>query len=208
MSSVALGTQKVSIAYNDTATTQTFNQINHKVLKDGIYDGGSLSHLSGVITLAPFVSSLRTSTGEAVNIKTTSNITVDTSLPVTESNPFADVSELKPYIVGNFTWENAVRYLDFSAKGSGELYSNDVIFAKTLFSGGVITEFDYTEKTYGTHDQDSNSYQNSSVIITNKSIPTLTSGLVITSDIEEVSGQLNVVSYLNGTKSYIPISFT
>jgi hypothetical protein len=207
MSSVALGTQKVSIAYDDTATTQTFNQINHKVLKDGIYDGGNLSHLSGVITLDPFVSSLRTSTGEAVNIKTTSNITVDTSLPVTENNPFADVSELKPYIVGNFTWENAVRYLDFSAKGAGDLFNNDVIFAKTLFSGGVITGFDYTEKTYGTHDQNSNSYQNSSVIITNNAVPTLTSGLVITSDIEDISGQLNVVSYLNGSKAYLPINF-
>lgn len=207
MSTEALGSQNVSISYDDLATTQTFNKINHKVIKEGLYDGGELSHLSGVISLNPFVSSFRTTTGEAVNVTTSSIITSDTSLPASDTNPFGDISEVEPYLVGNFTWENSVRYVDFSTKASGAIFNNDVVFGKALFSGGIVNDFEYTEKTFGSHDQNHNSYQNATTIITNKDIPTLTSGLVITSDIENVSGDLKIVAYLDGAKAYIPIEF-
>ncbi len=130
----------------DFATSELIKRFA-KVLKTGIYDGGSLVQVSGNdIQVLPFIALIRASTRQIVEIES------DSSTDVT-------LSASKPYVAMTYTWsadENI--YAPITAKSAGEIYDNDVVFGKGVYTGdpATLTSFVYDEKTWGLIDQSNN----------------------------------------------------
>jgi len=132
------GNQTINIAYKQTATGRDMCKWIDKLLLPGIYEGGTLSIDSGDdIFIAPFVSLIKTSTGETVKVSTASVV----SLTLTESTP---------YVVLSFTWvDSTINGADFTAKAFGSITSTDIIIGKGIYVASTLTSFDYSETHRG-----------------------------------------------------------
>ena len=147
MGSTNYGNQTIYTIYAQDATSSNFNKRFSKIVQEGVYDGGTLCIDSGDdILIGVFTAYARSSSGEAVKIETSSTVSVT-------------LAEATPYVIGRFVWaNNASNYLDFYAVASGDIASNDIVFGKGVYVGGVLTSFDYDDKTYGLIDSDKNVY--------------------------------------------------
>lgn len=147
------GNQNIHPSYQFNATAQNFGKFYYQVLKDGIYNGGTLYIDSGDdVLIGAFNALFRTSTGEMIRVNTDSQA----SLTITEATP---------YITAQFVWiDSTSNYLDFTAKASGSIVSNDIVFGMGVYVTGVLTSFDYSEKTYGLIDTDGNIYGNAATL--------------------------------------------
>ena len=163
MSTQNVGNQVVTFRYRNPANASDFGKIFNKIIKAGIYDGGVLSMAApNIMRIAAFVALFRTSAGQAVRIITTQNVESD----LNSGSPLIPITEINPYIIGNYTWvDSETNYLDFYAKAIGDIYDDDIVFGKALFSAGSVVGFSYSEKTWGLFDQQGNIYVENNLIL-------------------------------------------
>lgn len=132
------GNQNIYTLYGQDATASNVNKRLSKIIQEGIYEGGTLYIDSGNdILIGVFVVFIRGASGQAVKIETTTNISLT-------------LSEATPYIIGRYSWNNsATNYMDVYAVAEGSIANNDIVFGKGVYVGGVLTSFDYSDKTWG-----------------------------------------------------------
>ena len=198
MSTSNLGNQTVYFEYDSDYTSEEVNKRLYKVIKPGIYEGADLSMVLNVLTISAFVGLFRTSTGQVVEIITSSNVTSD----LDAGTPNIPVTAALPYVIGSYVWANNTgNYIDFSAKALGSIATNDIVFGKCNFSGSTVTSFDLSNRTYGIIDQDSNVYANGIALTANNSVDSglINSGVVITGTTDS-SG---IIGYLDGVQIHI-----
>jgi len=155
-----LGDQQLSFAYDHAATASEFNKRLTDIIKPGLYKGGLLTNPSGDnVEIATFTALVRCSSDELVKVETSTAVTIS-------------VSELKPYVTYILHWQDDKDNSgDFSSKADdglfngSEIFSNEIVFGKAIYSGGVITGFDYTDRTRGTCDADGNIWVDSNISI-------------------------------------------
>ena len=162
MSAQDQGNQQITYKYSNPVDSENFNKYMNRIIKDGVYDGGLLSMDGTTLRIAPFIIFCRTSSGQGVRIETTANVESDLS----SGTPLIPVTEANPLVVCNFPWlNNPTNYLDWSAKNSGTLVDNDIVFGAALFSGGSVVGFEYGLKTWGLFDQEGNVYVKKNLIV-------------------------------------------
>lgn len=156
MSSINLGNQTVSISYKQDIDSR---EMNRKFLfQHGIYSGGTLAIKSGhIVNINPFETVLKLATKERIYVRTENLVELT-------------ISEVAPYITASYTWQdNEGVYLDFVAKDNGSLNPQDIIFGKGVYVAGVLTSFDYDEKTWGYFD-DAGNYRADKSFLVNGSL--------------------------------------
>ena len=155
MSTQNKGNQTIVYKHQNPTDAENFNKYMCEIIKSGIYNGGLLSMNGDVLRVAAFTTFFQTSAGQGVKIFTSQNVESD----LNAGTPLIPVTEIAPYIVANFTWVNQdANYLDFYAKAIGDIYDDDIVFGKSLWSAGSIVGFSYSEKTWGIIDQQGNIY--------------------------------------------------
>jgi hypothetical protein len=152
------GNQELIFSYDHDATSSDFNKKFNKILKPGVYWGGGLTNPSGHdVDIANFILLIECSSGEMVRVQTSAIASVT-------------VAEATPYIVYTLSWvndeNNAGTFRADSDDGNfngNNIYENEIVLGKATYSGGVITGFDYTEKTIGSIDLLNNHMSDTSV---------------------------------------------
>lgn len=141
MSDVNNGTQTNFLDYQFEASTEEVAKINTKLLKPGIYNGGTLTIDSGDdILISPLIALCETSTGQVIRITTAQNATLT-------------LDSTTPYAILSYTWDNSLNwYADFTAKAVGDITTIDVILGMGTYVGPTLTSFDYSSKTWGLFD--------------------------------------------------------
>lgn len=201
MSSTDLGNSNINYSYNHSFTSQYHGERQNFINKPGIYQGGELTYDSTHLYINPFICEYRCSAGNNVRVKTTSIITNDLTAAITESNPVVP-TESTPFVCSYFTWVNSsITYTNYIARSEINILTNDVIFGKCLFTSGVITGIDYSQKTWGLVN-DQGDIRGNSLYIRTLDTPTeiSESGLIITGTTNGSSIQAAV----DGTTNYIP----
>lgn len=138
MGSTDYGTQDVSFKYQEPLKSLNFNKLNYQTLPTGIYDGGTLTKVSGsVVQVSPVSFVIQDSADEVVvNIKTANSVSII-------------VNAATPFIV--LRWEFVEvdnNYADFLAVSFGQIQSDDLIVGRCIYEGGVLQDnFDYSRRT-------------------------------------------------------------
>jgi len=148
------GNQTLSIAYNQTFTSSDANKHYKDILSTGIYWGGAVSITgANTVSIAPFILLIQCTTGEVVRVQTTAAVTVTTTETTAE------------YIVYSLSWANsATNFGTFSAKdddgnfNGNDIYSNEIVFGKASYGGGVITSINLLNRSYPVFDINKNLY--------------------------------------------------
>lgn len=135
------GTQSVSHQYYEEVKALLRNCRVVNILPRGIYSGGLLTRVNDTqITLSP----------ATVEIGDTSvQVRVATAADATITNATLDsgtISPATPYIVLRWAYAaSSSNYMEIHAVAAA--LANDVVVGRIVFSGSVITGFDYTERT-------------------------------------------------------------
>jgi hypothetical protein len=178
-----LGDQTLSFAYDDEATASGYNKHLYNILKAGIYGGGLLTNPSGEnVEISTFTVLYACSSGELVKVKTASPVTIT-------------VSETTPYITYLLTWvDDKTNSGDFNAKADdgnfngNDVFANEIVFGKAVYSSGSITGFDYTYRTRGLYDVDGNMWSESNIT---------TKGNLVVSQNTTLNGNVNISQVLS-----------
>jgi len=138
MSSINNGGQSLYFSYLEPATGKGFNKTVYKLLSRGIYSGGDLIRVTdSQIQVNPMICFFEDTVNEiGVKISSAAAATVNLT-PAT------------PYIIGRFTWlDSDQNFMDFLSVGFSSIQNDDLVFGKALYSGAVLTSFDYNRKTW------------------------------------------------------------
>lgn len=143
--SAGSGDQTLTFPYTFDLDADVINRYLYKILQPGITEGGLLTNPSGDdVTIAPFTLFFQCSTGEMVKVQTTSDVTITTT-------------ETDCYLVYTLNWDDSTDHFGtFRADESADIFSNEIIFGKAIYTLGSITGFDYTERSYALVDVDKN----------------------------------------------------
>lgn len=139
------GSQNITVAYYEEATSADINKRNLDVIPRGIYSGGYLTRVSDVeVQLSLF--SLEIGDSD-VQISSKSSATATLNADTLDSG---DIDEATPFLV--FRWSDVSQqnnYVEIHAIDSvSSALTNDIIIGKCVFSAGVLTGFDYTYRTF------------------------------------------------------------
>ncbi len=138
MGDINTGNQIIRWEYNQNISTQEINQMWVDVINPGVYEGGVLSKISdSSINVSPFTIVFKTANNLLIYCKSQENITVN-------------VNSGTPYITSSYFHSTSKKqYADLVSKPYENIYSTDIILGKCIYSGSVLTGFDYSEKTFG-----------------------------------------------------------
>jgi hypothetical protein len=145
MSTTNHGTQTITFNFYQDATSVNFNKINKDIVQCGIYNGFYLTRVSDVeVTLAPGTVAIGDNDVQ-VRISTADYATLNAS-----TLDSGDISPSTPYIVLRWVYVGSVtEYMEIHAIASvAAAQSNDIIVGKCVFSGSVLSSFDYTDRTF------------------------------------------------------------
>lgn len=138
MSATDIGGQILTFNYFQQAESETFNRINHKVLSEGILEGGDIVRISNSsIEIEPFIAIIRDDVNETtIRLETTENALIS-------------INQAEPYIVVRFEWINSENnFADIIGIDEGSISNNDLILGKLIYDGVTLqSTFDYTRKT-------------------------------------------------------------
>lgn len=144
MGSINHGTQSVSHRFYEEMTANNRNARLVDILSRGIYSGGYLKRVSDVeIQLTAAVVEIGDNNVE-VRVKTASDATINDSTIDSGS-----ISPSTPFIVLRWGYATTqVNYMEVHAIATvGAALANDIIVGRILFSGSVITGFNYSDRT-------------------------------------------------------------
>jgi len=136
--SINKGNQRQRIQYGQRITSKQENQGFYKIIPDGIYEGFTLTNVSGSVEVAPGVCFI-SDPDNAISLRVE---TLSAYVLVSE------VTEIRPYITLVYDWiDSKNNYMDFIAKSAGEIVESDIIVGMANFVGGVLQSiFDYSER--------------------------------------------------------------
>ncbi len=138
MGSTDYGTQDISFRFQEPLKSLNFNKLNYQTLPTGVYDGGTLTKVSGsVVQVSPISFIIQDSEDEVVvNIKTANSVSLI-------------VSAATPFIV--LRWEFLEvdnNYADFLTVSFGQIQNDDLIVGRCIYESGVLQDdFDYSRRT-------------------------------------------------------------
>lgn len=140
MSFINQGNQSITFDYKHPAQAKRFDTLFRDLLKPGIYQGGLLSDAgSSIVSIAPFVAVINVDTDKSIRIKTTLSVSIIPTIA-------------EPIIYMTYTWSDVIEnWADFDVRSTGVTpVTNEVVFGRALFDdGGILTGFDYSERTRG-----------------------------------------------------------
>ena len=134
-----LGKQYLTFDFKHPATAHDFNTLLRGAVKPGIYEGGNITSTGGSsVYIPPLIAYLNVGTDKLLRAITTETFTytVNPSTPVL-------------YMV--YTWEEVVNnWVTFGQRAVGSVaITNEVCLGTCLFTTGVVTGFDYSNRDYG-----------------------------------------------------------
>ena len=135
-----IGSQTVTILYSAQALSATVNHRHLAIRKTGIYSGGYPTRLSDVsVSLSTLICEI-TDGSYQVKIETAEVVSVV-------------VAVATPYIVLRWTYSGSASADYMSLTSVATPAANDLVVAKCVFAGSVLTGFVYDERTTpSTHD--------------------------------------------------------
>jgi len=139
------GTQSISVAYYEEATSLEANKRNLDIVPRGIYSGGYLTRVSDVaVTLSTFTAELGDDSSQ-ISVKTSSSATLNAS-----TLDSGDIDPSTPYLVLRWSYAAAQNnYVEIHAIASvSAAQDNDLIIGKCVFSGATLTSFDYSDRSF------------------------------------------------------------
>jgi len=142
--SVNHGSQDLSYNFYEELTALNFNERNINIQPRGIYKGGYLTKVTdSEVTLSPLTVEIGDSTVQ---------VAISTSVSATLNNTTLDsgtISSGTPYLVLRWAYAaTASNYFEVHAVAAvAAAQANDIIIGKCVFSGAVLTGFDYTDRT-------------------------------------------------------------
>jgi hypothetical protein len=134
-------TQIKSFAYRATGTAQVFNQVNYKLLPDGVYDGLAVGKINdGLVSISDgtvYITDPLNDLGTKITISGIDNQTVTTT---------------NVYIILRFTWLNSeTNPMQVLSVPKVNIQAGDIILAKCIFSGTTLLgTFDVSERKEST----------------------------------------------------------
>jgi len=156
------GTQKIYFDYAAPAISEEFNNIMHKVVRSGLYRGGSLSvESTSQVRISPMVvfieNSNKSSADLSVRIETTEDIVLN-------------IDETDPFVICHYEWYNdPVSYMEVKTVAGGLIGEYDLILGSGVFTNGDLTGFDTTERDYISWDADTTRLGESATIVSSPS---------------------------------------
>jgi len=139
------GNQEITVAYYEEATSFDVNKRNIDIVPRGIYSGGHLVKVSNTeVTLSPFTAEIGDDDIQ-ISVKTSASATLKA-----DTLDSGDIDQTTPYLVLRWSYlAQQNNYVEIHAIASiSAAQSNDIIIGKCIFSGGVLTGFSYTERTF------------------------------------------------------------
>lgn len=135
MGSTRFGNQTITVQYFETVDSDKVNKAFQGIRKRGIYSGGYLTRISDIsVNISTFLCEI----GD-----TTNQVRVETAAAITLA-----VSPSTPYVILRWAYfASASNWMDVFAVASGSIQANDLILGKCVFSGSVLTGFDYSERS-------------------------------------------------------------
>jgi len=136
------GTQSITFQFNLAAKAEYFNKLTHRIQPPGVYWGGHLIKVSdSIVTLTPFAIMINDG-DEQVSVSSI----VDATLSAATLDSGA-IDAATPYLV--FRWVRlstiAANYVEVHATAAAQPL--DVVIGKMVFSGSILTGFDYSDRT-------------------------------------------------------------
>jgi hypothetical protein len=130
------GSQIIRTDYKQPLTTESFNEYIYKGIEPGIYEGGALTYLGNIVTIAPFQCYIKTTNAipKTLKIYTQTPATKDASGGGNLANP--------AYLYMTYTWANTeLNYLDFALRPiSNPPVNGEIILGTVTFdNGGNVT---------------------------------------------------------------------
>jgi len=145
MGSTNHGTQSISVAYYEEATSLEANRRNLDIVPRGIYSGGHLTKVSNTeVTLSPLTAELGDDTSQ-ISVKTSTSATLNST-----TLDSGDIDQSTPYLVLRWAYvASPNNYMEVHAIASvSAAQDNDIIIGKCVFSGATLSSFDYTDRTF------------------------------------------------------------
>jgi len=139
------GTQEITIAYYEEATSFDVNKRNIDIISRGIYSGGYLTKVSNTeVTISPFSVEIGDDDIQ-ISVKTSATATLNAA-----TLDSGDIDESTPYLVLRWGYSASQNnYVEIHAIASVSVaQDNDIIIGKCVFSGATLTGFDYTYRTF------------------------------------------------------------
>jgi len=136
------GNANITFRYKHPAKAENFNSMLRGVCPSGIYNGGTVSYVGNILTLAPYTAIFESGTDKSTTI--TTSTTIDLSTVTTFGG---NANSATPYIIMRYSFANIIaNYPDYYQVAIGDIQSTDIIICKVLFDGGgVVTGIDYSE---------------------------------------------------------------
>lgn len=139
------GSQEITYAYFEEARAEDFNKRHLSIRPRGIYSGGYLTRVSDVsVSLSTFSAEIGDD-DEQISVKTSTAATLTAG-----TLDSGTISVSTPYLV--FRWNflsQTTNFVEIHAIASvAAALTNDIIIGKCVFSGSILTSFDYTDRTF------------------------------------------------------------
>jgi len=143
MGNVNVGNQIVSIQYFDPADAYIFNRRHSVITPRGIYSGGYLEKVSDTqVSLSPLLCEI----GKYSSLPGVEDV-IQARIRTRETVTI-NVSVSTPYIILRWSYaEDANNYMDILAVAETDIQDGDLIVGRCVFSGSVLTGFDYSERS-------------------------------------------------------------
>lgn len=145
MGSTNHGTQQIMWQYFQEATGANWGKRLLGILLPGIYSGGHLTKVSDTeVTLSTLVAEIKDGTNQ-INVRTAAAATLNSA-----TLDSGAISSATPYLVLRWAYAlSATNYVEVHAISSVSVaQANDIVIGKCLFSGSILTGFNYSERTF------------------------------------------------------------
>lgn len=188
---------KITLKYGEPGKSETFNNLQYKVVTKGLYEGGLLSKISDILVrVSPFTAFIQDATNElGVRIEI-------------DSDEDIAISSATPYIVIRLNWTNSVSN-DFQifATSYASIQPEDIIIGNGFFNGATLdTNFNYSRRTVTQEKDDLKLATNT---LENNEVYVFPGNLVIgNNDISFAGGTITLSSVVNERYDLIYINNT